>query len=279
MTLDEVKSLYTRNSIRLKIGGPALGIPCTTRFGGVPEVPGGFSWPRYVEEGTDGSIRSRPLAFLAQFRLEDLAVLDTDGMLPRRGLLSFFYDLDTMRWGFDPEDRGCCRVCWFRDTSGLRPAVFPEELAEEYRLPPLNITAFPQPDLPDPAEFPRTAPDLDTSLESARAALRGGEEAAVHKLLGWPDIIQDAMTREADLVSQGYYLGSAAGARKIPAEVRRKAEEESVDTWLLLFQLDTVEEDSFELMFGDCGRLYFYIRREDLKAGRFDRVWLILQCS
>ena len=31
-------------------------------------------------------------------------------------------------------------------------------------------------------------------------------------------------------------------------------------------------------MFGDCGRIYFYIRREDLVQRRFDRVWLIQQC-
>ena len=41
----------------------------------------------------------------------------------------------------------------------------------------------------------------------------------------------------------------------------------------------TVENGDFELMFGDCGRIYFYIRREDLAQRRFDRVWLIQQCS
>ena len=46
----------------------------------------------------------------------------------------------------------------------------------------------------------------------------------------------------------------------------------------LLFQLDTVESGGFELMFGDCGHIYFYITKEDLAARRFDRIWLILQC-
>ena len=41
----------------------------------------------------------------------------------------------------------------------------------------------------------------------------------------------------------------------------------------------TVTGDGFELMFGDCGRVYFCIRKEDLAARRFDRVWLILQCG
>lgn len=45
---------------------------------------------------------------------------------------------------------------------------------------------------------------------------------------------------------------------------------------MLLFQLDTVEQGNFELMFGDCGHIYFYITKEDLAARRFDRIWLIL---
>lgn len=50
-----------------------------------------------------------------------------------------------------------------------------------------------------------------------------------------------------------------------------------MDGWLLLFQLDMVYYEDFELMFGDSGRFYFYIRREDLVERQFDKVWLILQ--
>ena len=32
-------------------------------------------------------------------------------------------------------------------------------------------------------------------------------------------------------------------------------------------------------MFGDCGMLYFYIRKEDLAARRFDNVHFVLQCG
>ena len=58
----------------------------------------------------------------------------------------------------------------------------------------------------------------------------------------------------------------------------QRAEGSASDRWLLLFQLDTVECGGFELMFGDCGHIYFYITKEDLAARRFDRIWLILQC-
>ncbi|MCD2347047.1 DUF1963 domain-containing protein [Clostridium guangxiense] len=32
-------------------------------------------------------------------------------------------------------------------------------------------------------------------------------------------------------------------------------------------------------MFGDCGEIYFYIRKADLKDKNFENVWLILQCG
>ena len=96
------------------------------------------------------------------------------------------------------------------------------------------------------------------------------------QLLGWPDIIQSNMTLQCELVSRGYYLGGTWDG--VPLEERDALRCPSVRDWQLLFQLDTVASGDFELMFGDCGRIYFYIRREDLQARRFDRVWLILQC-
>lgn len=46
---------------------------------------------------------------------------------------------------------------------------------------------------------------------------------------------------------------------------------------MLLLQLDSDQDAN--LMWGDAGLLYFWIRTEDLVAGRFDRVWMTLQCG
>ena len=81
---------------------------------------------------------------------------------------------------------------------------------------------------------------------------------------------------ECDLVTRGYYLGN--GWRDVPEDIRKEAKETAFDKWRLLLQLDTVECDDFCLMFGDCGYIYFYIPKEDLKAKCFDRIWLISQC-
>jgi uncharacterized protein YwqG len=54
---------------------------------------------------------------------------------------------------------------------------------------------------------------------------------------------------------------------------------EDADDNVLLLQLNSIESvDADELMFGDCGAIYFYISRQDLKNKRFDRIKFELQC-
>lgn len=48
--------------------------------------------------------------------------------------------------------------------------------------------------------------------------------------------------------------------------------------WRLLLQIDT-DEDGPGGMCGDMGRIYFWIKCQDLRILRFDEAWLILQCS
>ena len=266
-----------RREIRLEIAGTAPEGTASTHFGGRPDLPGDFIWPEYTGEGIDGERKKRPLAFLAQFRCADLAELDSTGLLPCDGLLSFFYELDSQPWGYDPADAGCARVYWFRECSALAPAGFPPELAEDLRLPAIGITMRAAEGLPGLEDYELAHPNADSDDFYEVRAMFGSDAPEISsKLLGWPDVIQNNMTRECALVRRGCYLGGDWS--EVPEAAIREAEERSLEDWLLLFQLDTVAQGDFELMFGDCGRIYFYIRREDLAARRFDRVWLILQC-
>ena len=42
-------------------------------------------------------------------------------------------------------------------------------------------------------------------------------------------------------------------------------------------QLDT--DDTAEMMWGDCGRLYFWLTDHALRRRAFGESWMILQCS
>ena len=269
-----------KNSVKLTIGGEFGG--GLTKFGGKPDVPPDFKWCCYEgEDYLDGEVKNRPLSFLAQFDLAEISKFDTEGLLPKTGLLSFFYELETQRWGYDPKDKGCARVFYFEDTSALAPAEFPGELAGDLRLPEFGIGACCEKSYQCYEDFlvqrdPRTV--LWEEFESAQNSLGIEELGERSKLLGWADTIQGNMTRECELVSRGYYLGN--GWDDVKPQDRQEAEQWANRDWLLLFQMDSVFSGTdFELTLGDGGRIYFYIRREDLAARNFDNVWLILQCG
>jgi uncharacterized protein YwqG len=94
-----------------------------------------------------------------------------------------------------------------------------------------------------------------------------------HQLLGHSNNIQGDMQLEAQLVTNGLYCGDERGYQ----DPRRRALEKGADQWQLLLQLDS--DDGAKMMWGDAGMLYFWIRRDDLRAGRFDKVWMAFQCG
>lgn len=240
-----------------------------------------YSWQAVL--AYDHVVKDRPLTFLAQFNCEELAQFDKEHLLPDHGLLSFFYETDTQCWGYDPKDKGCARVYWFEDLSALSAANFPADMEEDFKFPMVKIKMDSKYSYPSWQDFSEMFPDEedDDAFNDAWEELTGEDPEDPDdrsQLLGWPDVIQNSMFDECDLASQGYYLGDGNGWNKIPKTIRQQAEETARDRWMLLFQMDTVELGDFELMFGDCGHIYFYITKEDLAARRFDRIWLILQC-
>ena len=278
MNMKEKLEALVKNSISLKIAGKEEYKLGATRFGGKPDVPSDFVWPRFEGESYDHVVKNRPLSFLAQFNCEDLAQYDAEHLLPDHGLLSFFYELDTQCWGYDPKDKGCARVYWFEDISALSAAEFPQDMEEDFQMPMIKIKLALQKSYPSWADFSDIySEEYDyEAFYDIYGELYGEDSDEYSQVLGWPHVIQNSMYAECDLVTQGYYLGN--GWINIPQDVRGRAEKSARDRWLLLFQLDTVEAEDFELMFGDAGHIYFYINKEDLQARRFDNIWLILQC-
>lgn len=280
--LTEILRRMVKQEIKLNWQESDAPLPCgSSKIGGQPDVPSDFVWPEY--EGSaygEEDVKRRPLSFLAQINLRDVAAYDQEHLLPTEGILSFFYELESMTWGFDPKDEGSAKVYWFPDTDVLSSAAFPEGLEQDYRLPELAITYTPQISLPSyygTSNFPM--PDgVDWDGYYACCEECGyKEEEDVTKLLGYPDVIQNPMEKECETITRGWRGGSPDDYKKIPddeqADIRAKAPE-----WRMLFQMGTVETDDYELMFCDCGHIYFWIRREDLLNRRFDKIWLILQC-
>ncbi len=268
-----------RNSITLSIeegGNTAAG---ATRFGGVPDVPKDFQWPYFnTKTFDDEEEKPRPLAFLAQFNCEEISKHDTEHLLPDKGLLSFFYELDSQLWGFDPKNKGCARVFWFENTEDLVPADIPDDLDKVNTFNALKIKAKSEPSYPSFEDFSLTRDNMIGHWDEYDMSMKGlcKEEDNIHKLLGWANPIQGNMTMQCELIKRGYYLGGSWD--HITPQDRQESIDHSGKEWLLLFQLSSFGTDSTELCFGDEGSIYFYIHKDDLAKRNFDKSWLILQC-
>ncbi|MBY0459790.1 MAG: DUF1963 domain-containing protein [Gemmataceae bacterium] len=92
-----------------------------SKFGGLPSLPIGSSWP---------TCQAGPLDFLAQFDLAELARTVAGRALPAAGLLSFFLYRDSERAAY-----GCCEE--LRVPGGLQVLFTPPD-AELYRADPLD---------------------------------------------------------------------------------------------------------------------------------------------
>lgn len=243
-----------------------------SKLGGRPDLPPVVRWPEY-----NGS----PMSFLGQINLEDLSELASAGSLPSSGRIYFFYDVEEMTWGYDPDDKDTWRVLYWngpREDLARRP--FPEDLERDYTffpcslefreelsLPPYNSLQIEDLGLSDD-DVDKYVDYLDSFYDEELT-----EHVPVHQILGHPDPIQNEMQLECQLASNGLNVGSPSGYE----DPRVEELSPGARDWMLLLQLDTDDNPSW--MWGDMGRLYFWIRRQDLRERAFDKAWMILQCS
>ncbi len=250
---------------------------CCSKYGGRPAVPQGFEWPYYEGRELDSDpVQNRPLSFIAQLNCSDFSDMDKENILPSKGILSFFYECNTQKWGFDPNDRGCARVYYFEDISQLSLMDFPDDLEEDFRFAEAVIDYEISDDYPQASDIePKLSDDEYDEYGKIYEEFYDRHGDFRCKLLGCPDNLQGDFFLECELTGErGIYTGGDTGeSAEITEEVKKAAED-----WLMLMQMDTIDNEKAVMMFGDCGRIYYCIRKQDLKEGRFDKIWLILQC-
>lgn len=269
---------YAKNAVFLKLTDKKAE-PLQTKIGGKPDLPPDFEWYYYEGEDFNGVTENRPLSFIAQINCAEIKPYDKDDLLPDIGMLYFFYELGTMTWGYSPEDKGSARVFYYDgDLSLLKQTDFPETLDKDYIIPEKTPEFVSVSDVPDSGEvyefYDADFQDDDYDIYQELRESEFSDEIRI-KLLGYADLIQNTIQCECEYVSRGYDYGNGVPdtSEEEKADIEKKAED-----WILLFQLDTIETDDYELMFGDCGRIYFYIRKKDLAERNFENVQLILQC-
>ena len=195
-----------------------------TKLGGRPDLPPGTAWPAH---------EARPLAFLAQIRLADVAPFDDGGMLPRDGLLSFFFD-----FLYDPVGSLAWAVLHAPEEAPLVRTELPEGVPDRWRAP--AVAVVPE---ADATLHPRAPGFLDHAEEDRYYRLYYDGFDPGHRMLGHAFLIQNTPEPGAQI---------------------------------LLLQLDFDDQVAFP---HEIGLLYYLISEQDLRARRFDRVFVDYECT
>jgi uncharacterized protein YwqG len=260
-----------------------------SRIGGVPDLPDGFSWPSWSGSRTAfippglatrrEEFHDKELHFIAQLNLQDIHGFSACDKLPPQGTLYFFYDCDVQPWGFTPADQQGARVVFAeshaqplnrwanaKDESDLQSFPCKLSFREDWTLPAGENLGL---------DYRHDA-DLLEEVETLKQELLGPADGSdfqpIHRVLGWPEPVQGDMQLECQLVANGIYCGDAV------VDSRAESLAAGARDWQLLLQIDTDEENP-GWMWGDCGRIYYWIHKDDLARRRFENARLVLQCS
>ena len=245
-----------------------------SKLGGKPDLPIDFVW---------SSNRGRPLDFLLQLDLSEVSKFDKSGLLPNEGLLSFFYDLEDQPWGFDPEDLDGYKIVYSPNKDTLKKWNNPnlDVVMKEFELILKTGETVPYVGSLFYEKLSNEAGITDEEFDSYwdfadefHEELCGfsNPHSMSHRILGNSQNIQGDMQEDAQLVMNGYYCGKPFEDE----DLKREKLKETADEWILLLQLDS--DDRGEFMWGDNGKLYYWIRKDDLIQCNFDNVWMDLQC-
>lgn len=247
---DKLLAKLSTHAIGLKPSPSDITAPLgASRFGGLPDLPATLDWPHG---------NAAPLSFLAQINCCEAAPFDTQKLLPSHGVLYFFYDVTEQPWGGSAEELTDAVVLYTPDDTGLSRAAPPSGLnPDEGILPAVGMAFAEELTLQEHTKESLLAAGLDDAQIAAYYELydernsAADEETTSHHLLGDPDEIQNDMRPECAALKGG-------------------------EEWRLLLQLDS--DELLDTMWGDMGRLYFWIRADDLKQARFADTCTFLQC-
>ncbi len=238
----------------------------TSKVGGRPDLPPHATHPEWNGE---------PLSFLAQINLAALGDFGTSSELPTSGILSFFYHL-SQPWGYDPKHFGGWRVLYIADLKNLERSAPPGSLPKDGRYPACTLSFYEQ--LTFPPYESRMVEDLALTEEETHRYFdlldEATDKAPTNRISGYPDPLQGNMQLECQMVSNGIYYGDA----KAHLHPRYQELKPGAVDWKLLLQLDS-EEKNARMIWGDYGRLYYWIHQSALKNREFQKTWLTLQCT
>lgn len=232
-----------------------------SKWGGAPDLPADFVWPER------GGI---PCQFYCQINLAQASPFDVEGLLPKRGLLSFFIPEESGLGVLDGEP-----VYWLTE-SGLErrgECEFAQQISfsSTWSLP--NYQSSGKLDfLEEQAEVAQAFAELSDILfgwqgngpwTAAPDPLHGCGETCDH-LLGHADDYQGDHEAECELVYQGVVSNFYENLPENYRQLCRSVEQQAFDDWICLFRKDN-----------GVFTLNWHIRRDDLARRDFSKTIVV----
>jgi len=271
--LFQIFNLAKFESAMMKIARPSLrmilkddpGDKAASKIGGWPILPDDASWP--------ANAAGVPLAFLCRIDLSSLAGTRFSELTNQlSGFLSFFYDAVEQPVAGGHKDRSGWKVLFTPPGVRLCYPEEPEELDDDCVFKPYSVTfeeelTFPQDDC-NPK--PEMTIEEASRFYSLCCAWYGRHSFENHRLFGCPQLSQDGWELECQLAAEGISHKEFA---EFDPQVAEKFTE-GLNDWILLLQLDSFYDAA--IWWQNGAKLCFCIRRDDLAAGDFDKIWPVV---
>lgn len=265
----------TRQGIRCaKAGAANYERPCGSRIGGDPDLPPEMEWPT-TRDGI-------PMTFLVQLNLREVAVHDESSRLPTGGMLYFFVGIDEPAYHIEH------RVLFVPEpelASAMRRRS-PEVTALEESFSGYQLEPRASLEPPNYAYVDYEVIENDTvgyeEYEDLTFSLNDMQRVDAALMFGYPTGQHDDSEYEAALMictGKNYEYSTDKALKQLTAHFagdEEKAKQEIRDTLMLL---EIESDDDVGFCWWDAGVLHFFIRKEDLLAGRFDRTYCSLYSS
>lgn len=250
----------------------------TVQLGGLPLLPPELDWPTW---------RGHPLDFVADVDLAAVHDVLPAAPLPTTGRLLLFFATSLsgpageLVGALEPRTRDGWRLVHVPSGMDRRPVAPPVGGAGPLTAGPFrSVNARLVPELTVPDSWESGLPhewDGDAVWMGFERLEELGWAGPFHRIGGWPQPTQSAPAAPAALAAAGLTApdGRLEWGDPRVAEVTARANDE----WWLVLQLDTDDgPDGPGWMWGDAGVVFVHGRPDDLRAGRWDELWLNWDC-
>jgi len=239
-----------------------------SKLGGYPDLPCNFEWPLW---------KNKPLEYIMQLNLKEIANLKGCRFVKKQGMLYFFYHFKSKYKDYESMEKERWRVIYHPSTNDLiRVECLPYKSESSPRSDLYPIFFKDQISIPSPSAIDNTLsiselhPFIIDSLKLNDKEIENYKnlyhQYQGDQLFGYPSYEHGNIQLECEILYNN--LSPKDYSWKRHSFLNAKS-------WMLLFEIHDKPYSKWD--FGDGTVYTFWIREEDLQKNNFDDVWSYMQ--